>query len=232
MAREVKGNALSVGNGITCFMRISKDYIDQTIENKDIKDNGITIDMGTVSDVMYSTQRDITPNYVAGNRNPIGANKGKRFSSGRIVFGTFDQDTLNFIINSVVVKYGQNETSNNGILNYLQKGSYFVNEIQEKTMNVTTSNSSAANINNETPITFLDELPPVDLIFTGVADSIAKIFETGNQPTGKRNVKYKMELKGIKFLNDSFGISAGSPLSDQVVDIMILGGVKQWVEFK
>lgn len=231
MSRELKGNALSIGNGITCFMRISPDYINQSITNDDIKKNGITIDMGTISDVMYSTQRDITPNYVAGNRNPVGANKGKRFSSGRIVFGTFDQDTLNFIINSVVVKYDTDSSSSDGIINYLQKGSYFVNQIEDKTMLTTASESNAANLDNSQAITFLDELPPVDLIFTGVADSIAKIFKTGEAPTGKRNVKYKMELKGIKFLNDSFGISAGAPLSDQVVDIMILGGIKQWVEF-
>lgn len=234
MARNIKGNSLSIGNGISCFLQIPAEYIDQTANIPDeVKTNGIMIDVGTVSDVMYSVQRDASPNYIAGNRNAVGINKGKRLASGRMIFSTFDQDSLYYILNEVVVKYGEKDESN-GIKSMLEKGTYFIYNLSndKKTIEVGAGDTATADQTSEV-INFLDELPPVNIIFTGIADDVARVFakDKENERKFRRNVKYKMELKGVKFLNDSFGISAGAPLADQVVDIMILGGIDPWSEF-
>ena len=46
------------------------------------------------------------------------------------------------------------------------------------------------------------------------------------------NAFFKMELENVRFLNDSFGISAGSALGDQVLDFIVCGKKKPWEEVK
>lgn len=234
MAKNIKGNSLSIGNGISCFIQISPEHINKEADIPDeIKTNGIMIDIGTISNVLYSVQRDVSPNYIAGNRNAVGINKGKRLSTGRIIFSTFDQDSLYYILNEVVTKYGTSQ-STGGIKSMLEKGTYFQYNLStdKKSIDVGTGTTATADQDAQ-EIRFLDELPPVNIIFTGIADDVARVFAKDYEDKRKfrRNVRYKMELNGVKFLGDSFGIAAGSPLSDQVVDIMILGNIKPWAEF-
>lgn len=226
MSRAIKGNSLSVGNGISCFMRINKEYIstDEKVP-AEYRNNGITIDLGTLSDVMYKTERDISPSYVSGNRNPIDFNKGKRLTTGRLVFSVFDQDTLQFVMKEIST--GTN-TTDKGLAAYLEKGSFFsIGKTSADLAGNGTTDDNAQTVEGE--IKYLDQLPPVDIIITGMADDVKKLTIDGETaPKMYRNCQYKLELNGVKLLNDNFAVVAGQALQDQVINIMIVGGIKPW----
>lgn len=226
--RDYIGNVISVGNGIKVFMLIKGQYLNT--DDVQLKTTGVAIELGIVNDISMNTNRDIAPNYLPGNRNPLSFGAGKRLTSGRISLSVIGRDFIDFFVNELVedpILQGK-----------LKKGKLFdldTNKFGVLTEAVEEDDLAPVQFKDK-KVKYLDQLPPVDLIFIGRGDNLdtmaleedseEKIFQVTEDFI--LNAYYKMTLREVKFLNDNFGFSAGAPVQDQVLDFIVTGGKHNW----
>ena len=215
MSRDFIGNSVSVGTGIKAYFRINGTYL------KDGKTS--VFEAGLLNDLMVETNRDVAPQFVAGNRSAISYCSGKRLTSGKASFAVFEKDFIGYLIETY---RGKIKTLSD--FNSNQFGFEYNSEESKKEENFLTELEAK-------DIKYLDQLPPVDIIIVGRGDKINSLAVDGNDvfkisADFKMNAFFKMELKNVRFLNDSFGISAGSVLLDQVLDFIVCGEKLPWRE--
>lgn len=238
------GNSVSVGTGIKVYFFMKKDYLyantlpvknnlnGTAIDNLSSTTNpGLAIEVGIVNDIMFETSRDVAPQFISGNKNAVSYSSGKRLTSGKISFSIFNRDFIDFFINDYL---------KNRDLKNLVKDSIF------DTNRFGTETDISDSYIQEASIEYLDQLPPVDIVLVGSGDSVSSMFSSISDKSGsnsttagslfqidenfKLDAIFSMRLNNVKFLNDSFGITAGSPLSDQVLDFIVCGSKEPWKE--
>lgn len=226
--RDYIGNIVSIGNGIKVFMLIKGHFLNT--DDEQLKASGVAIELGIVNDISMNTNRDIAPNYLPGNRNPLSFGCGKRLTSGRISLSVIGRDFIDFVVNELV---------NDPILaGKLKKGKLFdldTNKFGILTESVEEDELAPVQFVDK-KVQYLDQLPPVDLIFIGRGDNLDSLAK--DEDSADRifqvtedfilNAYYKMVLREVKFLNDNFGFSAGAPVQDQVLDFIVSGGKQDW----
>lgn len=226
--RDYIGNIVSVGNGIKCFMVIKGHYLNT--DDSTLKQNGVAIELGIVNDISFNSQRDVAPNYLPGSRNPLSFTKGKRLTSGKISLSVTGRDFIDYFVNELM--------EHDLVKDKIKSGKLFdlnVNKFGVVSKPVPSEELAPVQFRDK-KVTYLDQLPPVDLVFIARADEIKSMaFDDDSdneilQVTDEfiLNAYYKMKLKEVKFLNDNFGISAGSPMADQVLDFIVAGGKENW----
>lgn len=226
--RDYIGNIVSIGNGVKCFMVIKGMYLNT--DDKTLKQNGVAIELGIVNDINYNSQRDVAPNYLPGSRDALSFTKGKRLTSGKISLSVTGRDFIDFFVNELLE-------------DPLVKGKLKAGKLFDLDLNKIGSVSKPTNIDETAPVQFkdkkinyLDQLPPVDLVLIARGDVIKTLdFEDSADENILQvgddfilNAYFKMKLKDVKFLNDNFGISAGSPMQDQILDFIVAGGKETW----
>lgn len=234
--RDFIGNSVSVGTGIKVYFFIKGEYIDTT--DTTLKDTGVALEVGIVNDIYFQTNRDVSPQYIAGNRNAISFVSGKRLTTGKISFAVIDRDFIDHFVNDLLQKDELKNLTDTNVFNTNRFG-----EI--------TDVSDSTNFINSKTIEYLDQLPPVDIVLLGSGDlinSMAQVsnFTTSGLSSGTDTITtvdreifqigdnfqfdaiYKLTLEGVKFQNDNFGISAGEAISDQVLDFIVCGAKIPW----
>ena len=212
MSRDFIGNSVSVGTGIKAYFRINGTYL------KDGKTS--VFEVGLLNDLIVETNRDVAPQFVAGNRSAISYCSGKRLTSGKVSFAVFEKDFIGYFIDAYKDKINTFSDFNSN-----QFGFEYTDDESKK--------ESSFLIPSD--VNYLDQLPPVDIIMVGRGDKINSLAVDGNDvfkisADFKINAFFKMELKNVRFLNDSFGISAGSSWGDQVLDFIVCGEKLPWRE--
>ena len=217
MSRDFIGNSVSVGTGIKAYFRINGTYL------KDGKTS--VFEVGLLNDLIVETNRDVAPQFVAGNRSAISYCSGKRLTSGKVSFAVFEKDFIGYFVSTYVSKVDGTKIKTFDDFNSNQFGyEYDASQSKDK-----------KNFLIPSDVKYLDQLPPVDIILVGRGDLINSLALSGNDvfqigSNFKMNAFFKMELENVRFLNDSFGISAGSVLIDQVLDFIVCGKKTPWKE--
>ena len=235
MARDFIGNSVSVGTGIKVFFYIDPQYLNGTT-------TGMAFEVGIMNDIMFETNRDVAPQFISGDRNAISYCSGKRLTSGKISFSVIERDFIDFFVNEFL--------KGDAVKDLLTNADFNTNRFGVETD--VNKPSSFLNLNSE--IKYLDQLPPVDIVLVGSAEIVNSMSNVnsfslandpanyGNNSTSEVREIFKigdnfrmdatlfMKLENVKFLNDSFGISAGSALKDQVLDFIVCGQRHPWKE--
>jgi hypothetical protein len=233
MSRQITdfiGNNVSVGNGIKIFFKFRGE--DLNTNDVVLKETGVAIEVGIINDVSFSVNRDISPNFLPGDRNAKGFNSGKRLVTGRISFSVMGRDFMDYIIN-VLLKDPL-------VANKLNPGKLF--EVNGANFGSRTEPVPEGEVPTlymkDKKLQYLDQLPLVDIIIVGKGDRINSL--SGGTEADRtifnvdKNFKmgayYQMVLNRVQFLNDNFGFSAGAPVQDQVLDFVVVGSKESWKE--
>ena len=231
-SRDFIGNSVSVGTGIKAYFRIKSDYL-QVVSGSGGSlasapaSSASVFEVGLLNDIMVETNRDVAPQFVAGSRSAISYCSGKRLTSGKVSFAVFEKDFISYFVSTYVSKGSGTKIKTFDDFNSNQFGYEYDSAASKVDENFLTPSD----------VKYLDQLPPVDIILVGRGDLINSLALSGNDvfqigDNFKMNAFFKMELENVRFLNDSFGISAGSALGDQVLDFIVCGKKKPWEEVK
>lgn len=229
MSRDFIGNSVSVGTGIKVYFRIKSEYLYDTKKKANSTVDSV-FEVGLLNDIIVETNRDVAPQFVAGSRSAISYCSGKRLTSGKVSFAVFEKDFISYFVKTYTLSSNRFNLKNLSEFNSNQFGTDYDSTEIKKTENFL----------KDADIKYLDQLPPVDIIVVGrgdLIDSMKKSSDVKNEIFAindgfKMNAFFKMELKNVRFLNDSFGISAGSALGDQVLDFIVCGEKLPWKEVK
>lgn len=223
MARNFLGNSISVGNGIKAYFYIKPEYLNASTANSTLQ-NGLAFEVGIINDLMCETNRDVAPQFISGNKNAVSYSSGKRLTSGKISFSILDRDFIDYFINDFLKQ---------------DKLKGIIKDTAFDTNRFGTETNGASTFVVEKDIEYLDQMPPVDIILIGSAEVInsmasntsdREIFQIGDNFSF--DAYFTMKLENVRFLNDGFGITAASPLKDQVLDFIVCGKRIPWYQIK
>jgi hypothetical protein len=214
------GKILCKGSGLKAYFEIKSTKKDDSgkIVNKTFR-----YEVGSLSAVMAATNRQVSWNYVAGSKVPVGVNKGLRSMYGTVVFTQLDQGIVASLISDVRVWNATTATTNPANTENFGWDLWSLSSVENAGLSSYSDDSTTTVYQSE--ILHLDDLPPVDIVIIGAADSI-------DEDLGiyKDNQIYQYVIKDAVFVSDNFGISAGAPLHNVSTKILILGGVEGWSE--
>ena len=182
-------------------------------------------DAGTVTQIRYSAERDVTPKYTLTSLDPQGAGKGIVFTQGDIIFKNFNKDSVLALFEKVVYGTAINDSdkvtnklnaeSVNRIASFESDNSGFINitgnELKELTNN-TNLNKYWSKV-----ITNWDEMPFFDI----------KII---SKTPGSSDLSY-LEIRDVKVTDVGSAESIDSTEINDIVKFMAIGGVTPWKRF-
>ena len=141
MSRDFIGNSVSVGTGIKAYFRINGTYL---------KDGKTAVfEVGLLNDLIVETNRDVAPQFVAGNRSAISYCSGKRLTSGKVSFAVFEKDFIGYFIDAYKDKINTFSDFNSN-----QFGFEYTDDESKK--------ESSFLIPSD--VNYLDQLPPVIIV--------------------------------------------------------------------
>lgn len=235
--RELVANPISVGDGLTVLMQISKKYITGRPEDSGIK---VNINLGEIQNITYQMQRKTTADYVPGRKDPHSFSRGHILGNGRMVCPLLDRELISFIFKEI-----KDNVPDSKIFDMVESDFTFGMpfEVQEEETEIITDDKSelvggtnAVFVRGKTYI-YLDDVPNFDLRIICRADSVKNVIalgETSGEGIDSFEVGniYENKIRNVQFINDSSGADAVNPIKNQVVDFLILGNTTGWKQLK
>lgn len=221
MSSKLMGNVICKGMGLKVYFRIPLTRrVNGILESKTF-----TYEVGSIQQVLTEANRQVSANYIAGRKNPVGTNKGIRSTYGTITFTQLDCGFINTILKDVKKWDEEREHLEAASLEGFSFENFSFNEFNKELMSGP-KEKMTVNV-YESDVIMLDDLPPVDIIIVGSADNI-------DPDSGKFEINKQYVFKCLKtvFLSETFGISAGGPLHNVATKCIFLGGVEPWQEME
>lgn len=211
------GKILCKGSGLKAYLEINLSKGEYG--NKETKK--FRYEIGTLQSITAQANRQTSHNHVAGRKNAVGINKGLRTVYGNVVFQQLDAGILYNIFSDIKAWNADKTGLTQADLDGFSFEDYTIAEDDAALLGSAKESMEVKLFKNE-PISILD-LPPVDIIVLGTADDI-------DPQTGKYEVNntYQFKAKGITFLSETFGITAGAPLHNVATQVLILKGIEPW----
>lgn len=213
----VLGKVLCKGSGLKAFLEI--DLTKGEYGNKEKK--RFRYELGTLQSITAQANRQVSHNHVAGRATAAGINKGLRNVYGNIVFQQIDAGILHSIF-SDIKKWNSDKTS----LTQADLDGYSFEDFTIAEDDAALLGSAKEDMEvklYKSEAYDLTDLPPLDIVVLGSADDI-------DQSTGRYEVNntYEFRAKGVTFLSETFGITAGAPLHNVATQVLILKGIQPW----
>lgn len=235
--RELVANPISIGDGLTVLMQISKKYITGNPADKDYK---VNINLGEVQNISYQMQRKTTADYVPGRKDPHAFSRGHILGNGRMVCPLLDRELISFIFQEISTNVPDAK-----IFDMVESNFTFGNpfEVEEEETGVITDDKNEL-VGGLNPVfsrgktyMYLDDVPNFDLRIIARADSVKNVIAMGD--TSGEGIDsfevgniYENRIRNVQFINDSSGADAVEPIKNQIVDFLILGMATGWKQLK
>ena len=193
-------------------------------------------DAGTVTQIRFASERSVTPKYTLTSLNPQGAGRGVAFTQGDMIFKNFNKDSVNALLERIVLnQIIVNKTNPSGLSDEakraieafdLSSGAFAtlsdedVDEIA-KDIGLTsflTKGNNTDNISNYAGvISNWDEVPMFDIrIISKSPDNSELSF---------------MEIRDVKVTDVGSAESIDSTEINDIVKFMAIGGSTPWSKF-
>jgi hypothetical protein len=167
--------------------------------------DAVYFEMGTVTEIKYSTQRTVIPGYLLKNMNPTSLSKGNRMTQGNIVFRTLNVDSLKLILANLIKEVGNSKLSASDIAS---------SPLLDFT-DADAGNATGGNSFNVGDVVNYDQLPFFDIIVISMTDEQNS---TGGKVTGI--------IEGVKITSQGMSESVDSTEMNNIVSFVSLGGFK------
>ncbi|MGL4449606.1 MAG: hypothetical protein ACRCTZ_00270 [Sarcina sp.] len=213
----VLGKILCKGSGLKAYLEI--DLTKGDYKNKEKK--RFRYELGTLQSITAQANRQVSHNHVAGRATAAGINKGLRSVYGNIVFQQLDAGILHSIFEDIKKWNADRTALSQADIDGFSFEDYTIAEDDAALLGSAKENLEVKLYKSEA--LDLTDLPLVDIVVLGSADDI-------DPNTGRYEVNntYEFRAKGVTFLSETFGITAGAPLHNVATQVLILQGIQPW----
>lgn len=235
--RELVANPISIGDGLTVLMQLSKKYITGDPDDNNLK---VNIKIGEVQNISYQLQRKTTADYVPGRKDPNSFSRGHILGNGRMVCPMLDRELITFIFKEIKANVSSSKLFDMTEADYAFGNPFEVDEQSKETI----TDEKEHLVGGTSPLfirqkeyIYLDDIPNFDLRIIARADAVKNVqLLGGSQKDGYDSFEvdriYENKLQNIQFIGDSSGADAVNPIKNQTVDFLILGNASGWKALK
>lgn len=235
--RELVANPISIGDGLTVLMELSKKYITGNPEDDNLK---VNIKIGEIQNISYQLQRKTTADYVPGRKDPNSFSRGHILGNGRMVCPLLDRELITFVFEEIKKGSGSAKTFDMVEADYAFGDPFEVDEQSKETITDKKEHlvgGSSSLFVRQKEYMYLDDIPNFDLRIIARADAVRNVQVIGSsQKDGYDAFEvdkiYENKLKNVQFIGDSGGADAVNPIKNQTVDFLILGNAPGWKALK
>lgn len=209
------------GTDMKVFFGIKKIYITAgtTTNYKTLANEVIWFDAGTVTQIRYSAERDVTPKYLLTSLDPVSLSTGVVFTQGDIIFKNFNQDSVKALFNAIVIAGAiQNnstllDNAKNKVNTFdLTNGAFTQADISA----ILADNAELSKIWSDT-IENWDEMPFFDI----------KVIAKPNDYASTKELVY-LDILDVKITDVGFSESIDSTEVNDIVKFTAIGGIDSW----
>lgn len=236
MQKTITGIDMKVFFGFRNIYLKSFNVNDPVTEKQKLVDAYTWFDAGTVTQIRFASERSVSPKYTLTSLNPQGAGRGVAFTQGDMIFKSFNKDSVNALLERIVLnKMITNKINPSGLSIEakraiesfdLSSGSFAtlsdedVNEIAKVvglTSFLTKGDANDEISNYAGVISNWDEVPMFDIRIISKSPDNSEL-------------SY-MEIRDVKVTDVGSAESIDSTEINDIVKFMAIGGSTPWSKF-